>query len=41
MTYSSLSEIAAAALAGRQRAVGVTYSRGTWTVRLWMPINLV
>ena len=32
MTYANLAEIAAAALAGRCRAVGVTYRQGVWSV---------
>ena len=38
MTYANLQEIAAAALAGRCRAVGVTYKEGAWTVGRWIAL---
>lgn len=39
MTYLNLAEIAAAALAGRCRAVGVTYKGGAWTVARWVALK--
>ena len=38
MTYANLQEIAAAALAGRCRAVGVTYKDGMWSVRKFVAL---